>query len=351
MSIKSTYTAKKAIITTQDILSAYEAHGNDFMIIDIDSLRPTKFAQYGNIYIKNVDGEIIHPRHWKLSGQGLTTISYIKEPSKRIFEQVRIGFSQITKVNDEDVETDNMKAMKLLCETYEQKMEELKESKTITDNDKAPRKQPDGTLRPVYFLSTKVVSPMQTVGVDRETGENTDLDCSRYWISIPRKRFYNTGEIAKESVHFNDQYYFDADKNAPDLTKPIMTFEYAPEFYNIDDFYHHSRTGKKTYKKLGDSDEDGSEVVLNNTNIQKYITKGTALVGSLKFEMVIAGRQAKMEISLNPSGKIYARIGEASRNEVQDDDCLDEFSERYGNMTINKKQVDEDLDEPDLDDF
>lgn len=350
MSIKSTYTAKKAIITTQDILSAYEAHGNDFMIIDIDSLRPTKFAQYGNIYIKNVDGEIIHPRFWKLSGQGITTTNRIQEPSKRQFAQIRIGLAQITKINDVEVETDNMKAMKLLCETYEQKMEELKESKTITDNDKAPRKQPDGTMRPVYFLSTKIVSPMQTVGVDRETGENKDLDCPYYWISIPQKRFYNAGETPKESVHFNDQYYFDADKNGPDLSKPVMTFEYGPEFYNIEDFYHHPRTGKKTYKQLGDTNEDGS-TVFNNTNIHKFITKGTALVGSLKFEMVIAGRQAKMEISLNPTGKMYARIGQDGQDEEQDDDCLDEFSDRYGNMNIVKKQVDEDLDEPDLDDF
>jgi hypothetical protein len=349
MSSNSTFTPIRAILTTQDILAAYEAHGDDCMIIDIDNLRKTTYAQYGDIFIKKANGEIVHPRYWKLSGQGITTSSAIKEPSKRSYAQTRIGVCQLAKINDEQVETDNMKAMKLICELYEKQMEQLKEKKIITDNDKAPRKQPDGTQRPVYFMSTKIVSPMDTVIIDRETGEAKDREYPYYWLSIPQKRFYNADETKKESVHFNDQYYFDADKKGPDFTKPIMTFSYAPTFFNIDNFIHHPRTGKKVYKKLGSIDDDESEPLLDNTNIHKYLTKGTAMVGNIKFELVIAGRQAKMEISLY--GSMYVRQGTYSQSEEQDDDCLDEFSNRYANMTVTKKQVDEDLDEPDLDDF
>lgn len=346
------YAPIRAIITSQDIIDAYEAHGNDCMIIDIDNLRKTTYAQYGDIFIKKANGEIVHPRYWKLSGQGITTSSTIKEPSKRSYAQIRIGLCQVTTINDEQVETDNMKALKLICELYENKMNQLKDSKIITDNDKAPRKQADGTQRPVYFMSTKIVSPMDTVIIDRETGEAKDREYPYYWISVPQKRFYKADEIKKESVHFNDQFYFDADKKAPDTTKPIMTFEYAPTFYNIDDFIHHPRTGKKVYKKFGqvDENEPNAEPVFDNTNIHKYITKGTAMVGNLKFELVVAGRQAKLDISLY--GSIYARQGTYSHSEEQDDECLTEFSNRYAAINLTKKQqVNEDLDEPDLDDF
>lgn len=349
MSTSSTYAPTRSVITTQDILAAYDAHGDEFMVIDIDNLRGTAYAQYGNIYIKKVDGEIVHPRFWKLSGQGITTASPIKEPTKRCYAQTRVGLCQVTKVNDEMVETDNMKAMQLLCETYEDKMIEFKQSKVITDDKRQSRKQPDGTMRPVCLHSIKIASPMDTTTTDCETGETTDREYPYYWISLPQKRFYNADEVRKESVHFNDQYYFDAEKNAPDLAKPIMTFEYQPSFYNIDDFIHHPRTGKKSYKKLGYVEEDSdAEAMIDNTNIHKYLTKGSAMVGNIKFEMVITARGAKMELSLY--GLMYVRQGVYSQAEEQDDDCLDEFTSRYSKASI-KKQVDEDLDEPDLDEF
>jgi hypothetical protein len=349
MSTSRTHTPIRVVITTQDILDAHAAHGDEYMIIDIDGLRLTTYAQYGNIYIKKADGDIVHPRFWKLSGQGVTTASSIREPAKRCYAQTRVGLAQLTKVNDELVETDNMKVMKLLCETYERKMSEFKQMKIITDVKKEVRKQPDGTMRPVYLVSTKVTSPLDTTITDRETGEITDREYPYYWISLTQKRFWNADESHPESVHFNDQYYFDAEKNAPDLSKPIMTFEYQPSFYNIDGFIHHPRTGKKIYKKLGYVEEESdAEAMLDNTNIHKYLTKGSAMVGNIKFEMIITGRGAKMEFSLY--GLMYVRQGVYSESDDQDDDCLDEFTSRYSKTTA-KRQVDEDLEEPDLDDF
>ena len=96
--------------------------------------------------------------------------------------------------------------------------------------------------------------------------------------------------------------------------------------------------------------EEGSdaEAMIDNTNIHKYLTKGSAMVGNMKFEIVITGRGAKMDISLY--GSTYVRQGVYSQAEEQDDECLDEFTSRYSKVSI-KKPVDEDMDEPDLDDF
>lgn len=52
-----------------------------------------------------------------------------------------------------------------------------------------------------------------------------------------------------------------------------MTHEYTPRFYNVEDFYHHPRTGKKVYKILGPVDPETNENYIDNTNIQDYLTK------------------------------------------------------------------------------
>ncbi len=339
----STHNTKKAILTTADILSGFETYGDDFMVIDIDTLRATTYAQYGNVYVKNGNGDLIQPRFWKLSGQGIYTCSSIAEPSKRSYASVRLGLSQI---NEQEDEIDNMKAMRILCEVFERKMEQFKEDKTITENKKLSKKQEDGTMRPVFLMSTKIETPMLTEKENKETGEYEEREHPVYYISIPKKRFYNAGETKKESVHFNNEYYLDADKNSPGET-PIMSFEYQPTFYNIEDFYHHPRTGKKIYKKLGDVDEETGETVFDNTNIQKYLTRGSALVGGLKFELVVVGRYAKLDISL--CGMMHVRMGQLTQNEGVDDECLDEFAELYSKVAISKPS--NDFDEPEEPDF
>ncbi len=345
----------RKFITTNDILEAYEAHGDEFMIIDIYNLKKSQYSQYISIFIKKADGDIINPTYWKLSSKGLMVSSSIKEPSKRVYSQVRIGISHLSKMNDTEEETDNTKALKILCEVYERKMKELKDNKLISDDEKeCSRKIKDTNIKPVHFISTKIVTAMQTMSIDQKSGEVIELKNPYYWITIPIKRFYNSNEEKKESVHFNNQYYYDPKKNSPDLTKPIMTFEYSPTFYNIDSFIHHPRTGKKTYKRIGDIDEDdvSAEPTLDNTNIHKYLTRNSAIVGNLKFEIVVAGRQAKLEIYLN--GNIYVRQGSSSYTQVQDDDCLDEFSDLYSTISASKKSLNYDsdmVDEPDIDDF
>ena len=339
----------RAPVSTQDILAAHEAHGDDFMIIDLDTIRATQYAQYGKICIKRADDTVVAPTHWKLSGQGITTATAIKAPAKRSYAQIRVGVCQVANINDDLVETDNMKVMKLLCESYEAKMEQLKQDKVITDNKKDSRKQADGTMRPVCLISTKVVSPMDTVVTDRETGEPNDREHPYYWLTVPHKRFYKADEVRKESVHFNDMYYFDALNNGPDMSKPFMSIEYQPEFYNIDDFYHHPRTGKKLYKKLGQAvDDSDGEIILDNTNIHQFLTKGSAMIGNIKFEMVVTARGAKMELSL--AGQMYVRQGSSSQDEGQDNECLNEFTSRYSTAKKPAESVD-DYDEPAGEDF
>ena len=343
--MSATKISQKIVLTTEQILAAYEKHGDGFMIIDFDNLRAYKsYSQYIDINIKLDDDTVKSIRYWRLSAQGITTGSRIKAPDQRRFEQVRICLKQL---DDNDVETDNMMALKIICETYERIMKKYRNETFITDDEKAPRKQPDGKYRPIYLISTKVVSPMQTTAKNKE-GDIIDLEYPNYWISLTKKRFYRNSEEKKESIQLDGKYYID-EQGSPDLDRPIMSFEYEPTFYNMDDFYHHPRTGKKIFKQLGEANEEENTITLDNTNIHNFITKGSAIVGNLKFEVAVSGRQAKLDIKVY--GANYVKCAEQEEYDGnQEDDRLGAFGERYKNLNINGQQNAIDVDNIDDDD-
>ena len=335
----------KIVLTTAQIIEAHAAHGNDFIVINFESARKFKnYAQYIDLDIKLADGSISSIRYWKLSNDGIIVGSRIRKPEQRKYESIRMG---INLLDDEGAENENSKALQLLCVAFEEKMKQLKDDNLITDDARAPRKQADGTYRPFHLISTKIVTPMQTTAKTKDD-DITDLENPFFWLSIPKKKFYGNGEVAKPSIHFEDKYY--ADENGqPDVERPVMTHEYAPKFYNVDDFYHHPRTGKKIYKRLGSADPNSSDNYLDNTNIQDYLTKGSALMGNLKFELAVSGRQCKLDIAL--SGTFWVKkADQVEGGNGQDDENIDAFTNRYAAIGNAKPSNEEEID-GEIDDF
>ena len=327
--------SNKIVLTTAQILEAHAAHGNDFIEINFETTRKFKnFAQYIDIDIKLANGTLSSIRYWKLSNDGIIVSSRIRKPEQRKYESIRMG---VALVDEEGVVNENAKALQLLCVAFEEKMKKLKDDGVITDDARAPRKQADGSYRPFHLISTKIVTPMQTTANDKQNDEIIDLENPFFWLSIPKKKFWKNGESKPEPTHFEDKYY--ADENGqPDMERPVMTHEYSPLFYNVDDFYHHPRTGKKIYKQLGAP--NGNDNNLDNTNIQEYLTKGSALMGNLKFELAVSGRQCKLDISLY--GTYWVKVAEVTEgNATQDDDSIDAFTNRYATIGISKKSDEE----------
>lgn len=336
--------SNKIVLTTPQILEAYAAHGNDFIEINFESTRKFKnYAQYIDIDIKLADGTVSSVRYWKLSNAGIIVGSRIRKPEQRKYESIRMGVSL---KDEEGEENENAKALQLLCIAFEEKMKKFKLDNVITDDARAPRKQADGSYRPFHLISTKVVTPLQTTAKSKETDDIIDLDNPFFWLSIPKKKFFKNGETQKPSEHFEDKYYAD-ESGQPDIERPVMTHEYAPEFYNVDDFYHHPRTGKKIYNKLGSTDPDTNEKILNNTNIQDYLTRNSALMGNLKFELAVSGRQCKLDIALY--GKYYVKVAQQEEGgQGQDDENVDAFTNRYATISGGGKanqDVDENIDD------
>ena len=338
----------KIVLTTAQILEAHAAHGNDFIVINFDSIRKYKdYSQYLEVGIKLVDGSNVGIRYWKLSNDGLIVGSRIRKPDQRKYESIRMGISLI---DDEGIENENAKALQLLCIAYEEKMKQFKNDNIITDDARAPRKQSDGSYKPVYLINTKIVSPMQTTANDKQKDEIIDLENPFFWLSLPKKKFFTNGEVAKKSIHFDDKYY--ADENGqPNVEKPVMTYEFAPKFYNVADFYHHPRSGKKIYKRLGAVDPETNENYVDNTNVQDYITKGSAIMGNLKFEITVSGRQCKLDISLN--GTIWVKAAEQTEggNSGENEDDIDAFTNRYASIGSSQKQSSEEDMEGEIDDY
>lgn len=324
------------------MLEAYAAHGNDFVVINFDSCRKFKnFAQYIDIDIKMADGSIKGVRYWKLSNDGIVAGSRIRKPDQRKYESIRLGVT--LREEDADEPNDNTKALQALCTAFEEKMNQLKRDEVITDNSSRVRKQPDGTFRPFLLISTKIVTPMQTTALDKEKDEIKELDNPFFWISIPKKKFFASGEEKKEPTQFEDKFYAD-ESGQPDLARPVMIHQYAPEFYNVDDSYYNPRNGKKTFKLLGAVDSSTGNNYLDNTNIQDYITRGSALMGNLKFELAVSGRQCKLDVSLY--GRTYVKVAEQveSGASAEDTESIDAFSSRYsklsGNLTADTNEDD-----------
>eukprot|EP00644_Phytophthora_capsici_P008220 jgi/Phyca11/17199/fgenesh1_pg.PHYCAscaffold_26_\ len=100
---------------------------------------------------------------------------------------------------------------------------------------------------------TKIVTPMQATVKTKENDNIVELPNPFFWAFISKKKFYNDGEQARPSVHFEEKYYVD-ESNQPGMNSAIMTHEYAFSFFNINDFNHHSRTGARTFMSLGATD-------------------------------------------------------------------------------------------------
>ncbi|GMF59600.1 unnamed protein product [Phytophthora fragariaefolia] len=155
----------KTVLTTAQILEVHAAHGNDFIIIDFDSTRQYKnFAQYIDINVRLADDKVINVRYWKLSNDGLVIGSRIKKPEQRKYESIYMGVSLL---DDEGSENENTKALQLLCEAFEEKINELKSSGAITDDARLPHKQTDGSYKPFHLISTNIVTPMQTTATSK----------------------------------------------------------------------------------------------------------------------------------------------------------------------------------------
>lgn len=328
--VQSTYNPIRAPVSLADIVPAYEKHGNDFLIIDVDLMKPSKYAQYIPVYIKKVDGSIISPTYFKITADGLRTIASIRPPNQRAYAKFRIGFAHTIIEDGVERESENGIALKLICETYEAQWQKLVDSGAISAGRANPK---NAGKRSTVLLNTNPVYPMRTYRTDKDSGEIEEMEHPDYWLSI-YERYYRNQNEKPPSVQLNGECYVDSDQ-------PIMSYELSPEFYDLGNYIHHPKTGAKVYTKLGDKDSETNEPVLNNLNIHQFIPRGSTMIGALKMEVIVTRNQAKLDISL--IRKFYVNCNEEGYDVADDDDeDLAKFTAKMKSTSIVKTANDDD---------
>lgn len=312
---------KRAVITCNDIIEAYEKHGDDFIVIDIDNKRDFKsYCNYINLLILKANGDLISPMYCKMDISGIKTSTNIREPNVRQYEQLRLALRQY---DENEEETKNMKAMRLLCIAYKNTMKKMVDSGVITHHKDVPRKKnKDGLMRPVLLISTDPKTPMQNTVINRQSQEVEAIDNPIFWINIPKKIYKkNTAPPPKQ---FGELCYKEDDGSDG---KPFMVYEFDVNFYDIEKQSYDPNTGRKRYGLVGETDEDGN-TVLDNTNVHKFIPKNTVLFGSFKFGMTVSSRGAKLDISL--CGTNHIRQGQDDIVETNTEEELTDFETALG---------------------
>lgn len=335
---------KKEIVTSKDIIEAFNAHGTDFLSLDLDNIRKYQdYAQYIAVIITLANGKKVNVSNWQMSGKGIKLVSRIREPEQRKYEAIRIGFKHD---NGDGEVNENTEALKIMCEAFETLMKKLKSDKVITDDEDECELQDDGkTFSPIHLISVKAKSPMQATTIDPENpSKKITLDSPFFWISIPKKKFWAKNEKKPVYEPLEDRFYMDPKTNKPSTTIKVTPFDFACTFYDQSKGFFNSETGKKNYPLLGEKNEEG-KVVLNNVNIQEFLTRGSPLVPMIKMEVVVSGRQCKLEMSLDR--KVYVKPADANSSDYNnhDEDLLNEFDNTYSSTSFKNDDDDFDLED------
>jgi hypothetical protein len=340
--------AKKIMkITTTELEEAYETHGNDFLVIDIDNVNDkSPFCSYINLYFRLKDDRIVFPNCWHIRApDGLQISNNMNLPNSRQYPTLRVGVNLFDVSKDDESElTSNANAtvFKYICEAFEFQMEKLKNTETITDDKKKQKKQPDGTLRPRYFPSLKFDNPMQTSRMNRDTSDYEDMENPKFWISLQSK-FYKPDE-RPEQVQYESYFYKNPD-GTDDMSKPVWIHEFQTTFTNVNDFFYNKKTGKKIFKYLGDFDAESKITTLDNTNIHKYLTKGSTFTGELKFQIGASGRNFKLNAYLGNNISVNVEQLQSSNDFSNTDAEL--LHQRFNKNLPKEENTDEDEEEED----
>jgi hypothetical protein len=325
-------------ITTSELEEAYETHGNDFIVIDIDAVDDkNKYCDYINLYFRLANGNVVHPNHWHIRApDGLQINGNLQLPQTRQYPNIRVGVNlyDVNKDDESDVKLNaNAQMFKCICEAFEFQMEKMKNSDMITDDKKKQKKQDNGTLRPRYFPSLKFEHPMQTSRMNRDTSDYEDMENPRFWIGLQAK-FYKRDE-KPEPVQYESYFYKDAE-GADDMSKPIWIHEFQTTFTNANDFFYNKKTGKKIFKYLGDFDPETKVTTLDNTNIHKYLTKHSTFTGELKFQIGASGRNFKLNSYLGNNSSVIVEELQTS-NESSNTDA--ELLHQRFNKNVPKEET------------
>lgn len=291
-------------VSPTDIINSYNKFQENMLVIDVVKFRESgnKKIKYFDIKLKKEDGKLA-PLRIKFFNQEVN--NRIKDPKDRDYEQLKISFQ--SKKNDIFSQ-----AMEYICDSFSKIVKDLKTNKIIGDDDD------DADKNTIMVDNCKPTSPMQKFAKDKE-GNRVDFENPLFWF-VPAYRRYKDEEEAKlPKLGFN----YKAENN-----KKFLVKDFDISFYDLDVLDSSSGVPKEAVL---------DESKINNSNIQKFVTKGSLVSGILQMQ-VIASKQS---FSLNTkfASKLYVKTNhdQSAGGNFFDEDDFSIMLKGAGTTILTKK--------------
>jgi len=285
----------QSILYPEDIINAYNKHGEDFVIIDFGTLKENqaKTVKYCQLKIKKENGLEVVPIIKLIN---LTVAGKIKPPSEREFEQLKVALRK-----DDFTNVDSVfgKAMELICNTFTKKVKEMKANGIINDDEDDENNKPNVVIVP----NCKAQTPLQKRAKNKEN-QTINLDNPMIWIGLNYKRY--TPEEEKQ-LDILDNLTYKRDN------KPFYIKDFDLNIYDLENIVN-----KKPQVAI-----DENEVKMNNSNISKFITVNSLISGTIYMQVVMSKQSFNLNTKLTRNLYVKSNKNSTSSNHMFDDDEFD----------------------------
>lgn len=283
----------QSILYPEDVINAYNAHGEDFINIDFSTLKENKTnpVKYCQLKIKKENGQSVVPIIKLIN---LTIAGKIKNPADREFEQLKIA---LRKEDSNNPESKFGEAMELICNIFTKKVKEMKANGLINDDEDDDNNNPNVIIVP----NCKPQTPLQKKAKNKEN-QSVSLDNPMIWLGLNYKR-YAPDEEKQLSILDNLAYKRD--------NKPFYIKNFDLNIYDLENIVN-----KKPQLAI-----DENKMTMDNSNVHKFITGNSLISGTIYMQVVMSKQSFNLNTKL--SRNLYVKSNKNSNinnnNHVFDD--------------------------------
>jgi len=288
---------KASITSPEEIINAYSKHGEDFLIIDLSSMKEysAKSVKYFDIKIKKVDGSVVIPyiKFIKLLSAGK-----IKPPADRDYEKLKLAIRRDDEANPNSLFG---KAMELISNTFINKVRKMANAGIISNDDELDTNLPNVIMVP----SCKPQTPLQKKAKDMKTGEIKTFENPMLWFGLNYKS-YKPDEL-RELKRLDFSYRVD-DKN-----------KFTIKSFDIDIYDTENIINRKP--QLAKVDDE----LINNYNVDKFITVRSEMSGFVYMQVKASGQSFNLNTKIIKSLYVKTNKNSGFTSHLFNDDELDEI--------------------------
>jgi hypothetical protein len=301
-----------SILYPEDVFNAYKKHGENFLIIDLSSIKENqaKTVKYCQLKIKKENGVEVVPiiKLFNLAAAGK-----IKAPVDREYEQLKIALRRDDESNKESLFG---KAIELICNVFTKRVKELKTEGLINDDDDDENNKPNVTIVPCCRPQT----PFQKKAKNKQDITVT-LENPMIWIGLNYKRYTIDEEKQLEALDIT--YKNDG--------KPFLVKDFDLTIYDLEKVVN-----KKPQMALDDENKK-----MNNSNVHKFITMNSLISGTVYMQVVMSKQSFNLNTRLTKNLYVKSNKNATNSSHIFDDDEFEMMVEGSSKLVNSNVSVPE----------